>query len=176
MTQSANFSKIYKFYDGINSFLTLGFDKSWREKASQKLRGEKVLDLGSGTGAAFNQLADYQVTAIDPDTKMLSLNKFSNKVTGIAEELPFEDNSFDSVYCAFVWRNISDTDKAFMEVKRVLKDGGVFVLLDMTRPVNTFVKILHKIGTFITNQYLLFLFLLYLYLQDLHIHNFHPFH
>jgi demethylmenaquinone methyltransferase/2-methoxy-6-polyprenyl-1,4-benzoquinol methylase len=150
LTQSANFSKIYKFYDGINSFLTLGFDKSWREKASQKLRGEKVLDLGSGTGAAFNQLANYQVTAIDPDTKMLSLNKFSNKVTGIAEELPFEDNSFDSVYCAFVWRNISDTDKAFMEVKRVLKDGGVFVLLDMTRPVNTFVKILHKIGTFIT--------------------------
>ena len=150
MSRSANFSKIYRFYDGINSLLTLGFDRSWRERASKKLGGTTVLDLGSGTGAAEKQLVGYEVTALDPDERMLSLNNFSNKIVGSAEALPFDDKSFDNVYCAFVWRNVSDTDKAFEEIRRVLKDGGKFVLLDMTRPLNTFTKLLHKLGTFIT--------------------------
>ena len=150
MSRSANFSKIYRFYDGINSLLTLGFDRSWRERASKKLSGTTVLDLGSGTGAAEKQLVGYEVTALDPDKRMLSLNNFSNKIVGSAEALPFDDKSFDNVYCAFVWRNVSDNDKAFEEIRRVLKDGGRFVLLDMTRPLNTFTKLLHKLGTFIT--------------------------
>ena len=150
MSRSANFSKIYRFYDGINSLLTLGFDRSWRERASKKLSGTTVLDLGSGTGAAEKQLVGYEVTALDPDERMLSLNNFSNKIVGAAEALPFDDKSFDNVYCAFVWRNVSDPDKAFEEIRRVLKDGGRFVLLDMTRPLNTFTKLLHKLGTFIT--------------------------
>ena len=148
MSEKANFSNIYKFYDLINTVLTLGFDKSWREKAVNDLTGTSVLDLGSGTGAAFDQLLDYDTTAIDPDKKMLELNSFKNKVLGSAENLPFEDNSFDNVFCCFVWRNVSDTNKALQEVYRVLRPGGRFILLDMTRPKNPFLKILHKIGTF----------------------------
>ena len=154
MSKSANFSKIYRFYDGINSLLTLGFDRSWRGRASNKLTGTTVLDLGSGTGAAEKQLVGYEVTALDPDERMLSLNNFSNKIVGSAEALPFDDKSFDNVYCAFVWRNVSDTDKAFEEIRRVLKDEGKFVLLDMTRPLNTFTKLLHKLGTFITLHFI----------------------
>ena len=148
MSEKANFSNIYNFYDLINTVLTLGFDKSWREKAADNLVGTSVLDLGSGTGAAFDQLLNYQTTAIDPDKKMLELNTFENKVLGSAENLPFEDNSFDNVFCSFVWRNVSDTNKALEEVHRVLRPGGRFILLDMTRPKNSFLKILHKIGTF----------------------------
>ena len=148
MSEKANFSNIYKFYDLINTVLTLGFDKSWRDKAVSNLIGNTVLDLGSGTGAAFDQLINYETTAIDPDKKMLELNSFENKVLGSAEDLPFNDNSFDNVFCSFVWRNILDTDKALAEVYRVLKPGGKFILLDMTRPKNSFLKMLHKIGTF----------------------------
>ena len=148
MSEKANFSNIYNFYDLINTVLTLGFDKSWREKAADNLIGTSVLDLGSGTGAAFDQLLNYETTAIDPDKKMLELNTFENKVLGSAENLPFEDNSFDNVFCSFVWRNVSDTNKALEEVHRVLKPGGKFILLDMTRPKNSFLKMLHKIGTF----------------------------
>ena len=148
MSEKANFSNIYKFYDLINTVLTLGFDKSWRDKAVSNLIGNTVLDLGSGTGAAFDQLLNYETTAIDPDKKMLELNTFENKVLGSAENLPFEDNSFDNVFCCFVWRNISDTNKALEEVHRVLRPGGKFILLDMTRPKNSFLKMLHKIGTF----------------------------
>ncbi|MFL2671093.1 MAG: class I SAM-dependent methyltransferase [Candidatus Actinomarina sp.] len=148
MAEKANFSNIYKFYDLINSVLTLGFDKSWRSKASSHVTGTRVLDLGSGTGAAFQQLQNFDVTAVDPDEKMLELNEFSNKVIGGAENLPFPDNSFDSIYCAFVWRNINEPKKGMDEVYRVLRPGGKFILLDMTRPKNKFLKAIHKIGTF----------------------------
>ena len=148
MSEKANFSNIYNFYDLNNTVLTLGFDKSWREKAVDNLIGTSVLDLGSGTGAAFDQLLNYETTALDPDKKMLELNTFEDKVLGSAENLPFEDNSFDNVFCCFVWRNVSDTNKALQEVYRVLRPGGKFILLDMTRPKNPFLKILHKIGTF----------------------------
>ena len=148
MPESANFSNIYKFYDLINTVLTLGFDKSWRSKAADNLTGTSVLDLGSGTGAAFAQLINYETTALDPDKKMLELNIFENKVLGTAENLPFDDNSFDNVFCSFVWRNISDTNKALSEIYRVVKPGGKFVLLDMTRPKNSILRIIHKIGSF----------------------------
>ena len=148
MSEKANFSNIYKFYDLINTVLTLGFDKSWRDKAVSNLIGSTVLDLGSGTGAAFDQLINYETTAIDPDKKMLELNSFENKVLSSAENLPFDDNSFDNVFCSFVWRNVSDTSEALEEVYRVLKPGGKFILLDMTRPKNSFLRMLHKIGTF----------------------------
>ena len=148
MSEKANFSNIYKFYDLINTVLTFGFDKSWREKAVRNLIGKSVLDLGSGTGAAYEQLLNFETTALDPDKKMLELNAFDNKVLGSAENLPFEDNSFDNVFCSFVWRNVSDTSNALNEVYRVLRPGGKFILLDMTRPKNSFLRMLHKIGTF----------------------------
>ena len=148
MSKKANFSNIYKFYDLINSVITLGFDKTWRDKASKHIYGKRVLDLGSGTGAAFSVLSNYEVIAIDPDEKMLELNKFSNKIIGSCENLPFPDNSFDSVYCAFVWRNLNNPIKGLNEVHRVLRPGGKFILLDMTRPKNSFLRAIHKVGTF----------------------------
>ena len=149
MNESANFSNIHKFYDFINSLTTLGFDKSWRKLAAEKLNPGSVLDLGSGTGASYSDLINFDVTALDPDEQMLSLNSFEKKVVGKGEELPFNENSFDNVLCCFVWRNIADTEKAHNEVYRVLKPGGKFVLLDMTRPKNTFLKLIHKFGTYI---------------------------
>ena len=149
MNESANFSNIHKFYDFVNSLTTLGFDKSWRKQAAKKLNPGSVLDLGSGTGASYADLINFDVTALDPDEQMLSLNNFEKKVVGKGEELPFKENSFDNVLCCFVWRNVSDTEKALSEVYRVLKPGGKFILLDMTRPKNSFLKIIHKIGTYI---------------------------
>ena len=149
MNGSANFSNVHKFYDFINSLTTLGFDKSWRKQAAYKLNPGNVLDLGSGTGASYSDLKNFDVTALDPDEQMLSLNNFEKKIVGKSEELPFSENSFDNVLCCFVWRNVTDTEKTMSEVYRVLKPGGKFILLDMTRPKNPVLKILHKIGTFI---------------------------
>ena len=149
MNESANFSNIHKFYDLVNSLTTLGFDKSWRRQAAENLSPGSILDLGSGTGASYSDLKNFNVTALDPDEKMLSLNKFDKKIVGKSEELPFKEKSFDNVLCCFVWRNITNTEKALNEVYRVLKPGGKFILLDMTRPKNTFLKLIHKFGTYI---------------------------
>jgi len=149
LNESANFSNIHKFYDVVNSLTTLGFDKSWRKQAAEKLNPGSVLDLGSGTGASYSNLINFDVTALDPDERMLSLNNFEKKVVGKGEDLPFNKNSFDNVLCCFVWRNVSDTEKAQSEIYRVLKPGGKFILLDMTRPKNSFLKLIHKIGTYI---------------------------
>lgn len=157
MPKEANFSNIYKVYDLVNTVLTLGFDKSWRARASKYIIGNDVLDLGSGTGAAYKQLENFNVTALDPDEKMLQLNKFSKKISANAENIPLDDNSIDTVYCAFVWRNVNDTKKALSEVKRVLRPNGVFILLDMTRPKNKILRVIHSIGTLITTTLIGFL-------------------
>jgi demethylmenaquinone methyltransferase/2-methoxy-6-polyprenyl-1,4-benzoquinol methylase len=85
---------------------------------------------------------------LDPDEKMLKLNQFSTKIVGHSENLPFEDESFDSVYSTFVWRNIDSVDLSMSEIYRVLNPGGKFVLLDMSRPKNKLLQVLHKIGTY----------------------------
>ena len=82
MSESANFSNIHKFYDFINSLTTFGFDKSWRKQAADKLNPGNVLDLGSGTGASYSDLKNFDVTALDPDEQMLSLNNFEKKIVG----------------------------------------------------------------------------------------------
>jgi demethylmenaquinone methyltransferase/2-methoxy-6-polyprenyl-1,4-benzoquinol methylase len=51
-----------------------------------------------------------------------------------AKRLPFPDDSFDAVTVAFGMRNIPDTSLALIEIKRVLKPGGTFVCLELTRP------------------------------------------
>ena len=154
MPKEANFSNIYKVYDLVNTVLTLGFDNTWRNRASKYIIGNNVLDLGSGTGAAYKQLANFDVTALDPDAKMLQLNKFSKKIIANAENIPLDDNSIDTVYCAFVWRNVNDTQKALSEIKRVLRPNGVFILLDMTRPKKKILRIIHKLGTLITTTFI----------------------
>jgi len=154
LPKEVNFSNIYKVYDLVNTVLTLGFDTSWRNRASKYIIGNNVLDLGSGTGAAYKQLANFDVTALDPDAKMLQLNKFSKKIIANAENIPLDDNSIDTVYCAFVWRNVNDTQKALSEIKRVLRPNGVFILLDMTRPKKKILRIIHKLGTLIATTFI----------------------
>tara|TARA_B100001175_G_scaffold315687_1_gene327805 strand:+ start:1306 stop:1935 length:630 start_codon:yes stop_codon:yes gene_type:complete len=149
LNKSANFSNIHKFYDVINSLITFGFDKSWRRQAAENLKLGNVLDLGSGTGASYYDLKKYNVVALDPDESMLSLNKFEKKVVGKSENLPFDDNYFDNIFCCFVLRNVENIDNTFNEVRRVLKKDGKFILLDMSRPRNNVLKQFHKIGTYI---------------------------
>ena len=55
------------------------------KKAAEKLNPGSVLDLGSGTGASYSDLKNFDVTALDPDEKMLSLNNFKKKVVGLVK-------------------------------------------------------------------------------------------
>ena len=102
----------------------------------QPMRGESVLDIGCGAGACLSALLEMglQVTGLDPSTYMLdiSLEKMGNRVElyrGFAEDLPFDDNSFNYSCLFTTLEFVDDPAKVLQEAFRVTKDRvfiGVF--------------------------------------------------
>ncbi len=125
----------------IESFAGVGY---FRDFANFK-EGEKVLDLGSGSGmdsfiAALKVGNTGTVTGIDMTdeqlakaTRLADENKITNVkfVKGYLEKLPFPDASFDAVISNGVINLCPDKEKVFAEVARVLKPKGRMVIADI---------------------------------------------
>jgi demethylmenaquinone methyltransferase / 2-methoxy-6-polyprenyl-1,4-benzoquinol methylase len=149
------FSDIAKRYDFLNHFLSFGRDYSWRKRAIKTVRehlqasriyAPKLLDIACGTGdlsfEAIRQIPDAQIFGVDLAKPMLDL--FQQKIDahganiriseGDVEALEFPDSSFDAVTIGFGTRNFTNLDIAFKEIHRVLKPGGIFVNLELSRP------------------------------------------
>lgn len=102
-----------------------------------------VLEVGAGTGASFPYYAKTaEVVATEPDPYMLEraqkrLRELDAKNIELrqaaAEELPFEDESFDTVVSTMVFCSVDDPDKGLREVRRVLKPGGTFRFIEHVR-------------------------------------------
>ncbi len=148
---SKMFDNIAPWYDFLNHFLSLGIDISWRKKAIkelQPLRPKMILDVATGTGdlaiEANKQLAPDKVVGIDISNEMLEVGrkKITNKrlagkielMLGDSENLPFADNTFDAVTVAFGVRNFENLQKGLKEMNRVMKPGGMVVVLEFSRP------------------------------------------
>ena len=111
------------------------------------VKNKKILDVGCGTGIYAKILNDNgaKVHGIDISPKMIQLAKSYVKnvdlKVGSAYRFPYKSNYFDIVVSALVIEHLSDLDKAFREIKRVLKKGGVFVfslgnpVIDASHPV-----------------------------------------
>lgn len=106
------------------------------------LRSGLVLDLASGTGdSALGSLklgtrvvgADLSFKMIRETQKKILTERFM-PVAASAYTLPFKDNSFDAVTCAFGIRNMHETADALKEIFRVLKNGGHVVFLEFSMP------------------------------------------
>jgi demethylmenaquinone methyltransferase/2-methoxy-6-polyprenyl-1,4-benzoquinol methylase len=143
----AIFSRIANRYDLINRILSLGQEQAWRESAARLLPGGRILDLGSGTGAAAPVLKANQLVALDPVAPMLALSPIEARVVGIGEELPFSSSSFDGVFSAYVFRNLTSVPATLSEIHRVLRPGGAAAVVDLSRPVNPIARRLHRIGS-----------------------------
>jgi ubiquinone/menaquinone biosynthesis C-methylase UbiE len=100
-------------------------------------KGKAVLEIGVGAGADFQNWCTYalQATGVDLTEKAIALTRERLELNSIpperyalqtadAENLPFEDDSFDLVYSWGVLHHTPDTARAFQEVFRVLKPGG----------------------------------------------------
>jgi SAM-dependent methyltransferase len=104
--------------------------------------GDRVLDLGAGSGFSSEMLArfGYDVVAADPDLTALAHNRHRPNydrsriagsvrvVGGIAEHVPFADGTFDGVLCMNAMHHVADVPAAVDELARVLKPGGRVVL------------------------------------------------
>lgn len=138
-----NYDFLTPFYDGILNLI--GFGDQQREKIVKLLElkpGEKLLDVGCGTGsllkAAKRLHPDNEMTGIDIDKKVLEIAKRKLVSTGIqlvntgAENLPFPEKSFDAVVSTLIFHHLPAAikRKALLEIKRVLKPDGRFLLVD----------------------------------------------
>ena len=139
------FARIAARYDLINRVLSLGQERRWRSRGIEMLGRGTVLDLGCGTGATDFEGRD--VVGLDPVIEMLALSPVRGRVVGMGETLPFQEASLDAVFSGFVFRNLSSIDDTLAEIDRVLKPGSTAVVVDLTRPRNGVLRILHRIGT-----------------------------
>jgi demethylmenaquinone methyltransferase / 2-methoxy-6-polyprenyl-1,4-benzoquinol methylase len=144
------FNDISGKYDFLNHFLSLGVDFSWRKKFVHQLslyKPNRILDVATGTGdlaLLISTLEPEHVTGIDIAGNMLAIAKqkanqkrLNERLTfedGDAEDLPFQDEVFDAVTVAFGVRNFEDLEKGISEMKRVLKIGGVMMILEFSHP------------------------------------------
>ena len=103
----------------------------------------RVLEVGAGTGAslAYYKTAE-KVIATEPDPYMLERARRRLQELGLhhvelaqhpAEELPFDDDSFDHVVSTLVFCTVGDPRRALAEVKRVLKPSGTFRFIEHVR-------------------------------------------
>ncbi len=104
--------------------------------------GDRVLDLGAGSGFSSEMLArfGYDVVAVDPDGTALVNNRRRSAIdagriagtvqvaSGIAEHLPCADGAFDGVLCMNAMHHVGDLPAAVAELARVLKPGARAVL------------------------------------------------
>ncbi len=95
-----------------------------------------VLDVGSGTGIlsqfARKARSDLLFTMIDPAAGMLRFAPaFARRVLGRAENLPFPEKAFDAVFAGDSMHHFSEPRRAVMELRRVMKKGGVLVVFEI---------------------------------------------
>lgn len=107
----------------------------------------RVLDIGCGAGHASYTAASrvHSVVACDLSSQMLDVvsktakeRGMDNLTTrqGVAESLPFDDGSFDIVISRYSAHHWHDVGMAVREVRRVLRQGGQFVMMDIMSPGN----------------------------------------
>lgn len=146
------FDTISENYDGLNRVISFGIDVKWRKKVVKTIAATNplyTLDIATGTGDLAIQMAEAmpqaKVTGLDISPGMLEVGKTKVKdknldsridmVIGDSEALPFDDNTFDAITVAFGVRNFEDLEKGLAEIFRVLKPGGIFVVLETSVPV-----------------------------------------
>lgn len=132
-------------YERLERAMALGSGPWYRRQALARagLRpGMRIVDVGTGTGLVAREAVRIvgdasAVTGVDPSTGMLANARLPagvRLVQGSAEAIPLPDASADFLSMGYALRHISDLETAFREFFRVLRPGGVVLVLEITRP------------------------------------------
>ena len=143
------FDSVAGKYDLMNDLMSAGLHRLWKRfavNATHVRAGMRVLDLAGGTGDlalnfAHRVGAEGEVVLTDINgamleagrDRLLDAGRLLPVVQCDAEKLPFPDAYFDCVSIAFGLRNVSRKEHALAEMCRVLKPGGVAVVLEFSR-------------------------------------------
>ncbi|MFQ5640918.1 MAG: ubiquinone/menaquinone biosynthesis methyltransferase [bacterium] len=173
------FDSLAPKYDRFNRWVSLFRDESWRRHTIaflQERAAGRILDLAAGTGdlarcAAASAASEVHVFDISFEmlalakAKLAGQNSFAGKIAieqGSANLLPFKNQSFDGIVSGFAMRNVFHfLDEVLLEMTRVLKPGGRFAILELSRPANPILRfvfnlhmktIMPLIGRFTTGE------------------------
>ncbi len=160
------FDSVASNYDLMNDIMSMGIHRIWKRFAVDLAgvrRGQKVLDLASGTGdlaARFSGLvgADGQVVMSDINAAMLAEGRKRMVDDGHignvqyaqinAQALPFADNTFDCITIGFGLRNVTDKQMALNSIYNALKPGGRLMVLEFSHPTSKPLQSLYDIYSF----------------------------
>lgn len=143
------FSSVANKYDVMNDLMSFGLHRLWKKFTfitAEIKPGDKVLDIAGGSGdmsIGFKSLVgDHgEVWHTDINLEMLKVGKDRLLDKGMVtpsllcdcEYLPFPDNYFNAVCVSFGLRNMTHKDAALKEMYRVLKPGGVAMVLEFSK-------------------------------------------
>lgn len=146
------FSAVSARYDLLNSLLSLGIDRLWRNSTAKELKecaDGLILDLCAGTlplSRVLHKRLKNRVIGLDFCYDMLAYgqkrltgqeSEAITPICGDGEALPFKDNVFTGATVAFGVRNLGNIEKGISELYRVLKPGGKLAILEFSRPQNS---------------------------------------
>ena len=149
------FDSISSRYDRFNHVASVGIDRMWRRDVVRSLPNcGKVLDVAAGTADLSIELLRkgkaVSVVGVDISEGMLDVGRRKVHKQGLdssvqllaadCAELPFGDNTFDAVVCAYGVRNFARLDLSLSEMYRVLKNGGELRILEFSYPQNRIVR------------------------------------
>jgi len=172
------FDSVADSYDLMNDLMSLGIHRLWKRFTigmADLKPGQRVLDLAGGTGDLTRLMAprvgpEGLVVLSDINAAMLGNGRSQLLDRGIsgnvdfaqanAEQLPFQDASFDLVTMAFGLRNVTDKQQALNSIYRVLRPGGRLLVLEFSRPAAILkpaydfysFSILPKLGRLVAND------------------------
>lgn len=150
----AVFDSVASRYDLMNDLMSLGIHRLWKRHTIQLSgvrRGQRVLDLASGTGdlaERFSGIVGPQGLVVMSDInasmlhegreRMINRGRVGNLHYALlnAERLPFPSDQFDCVTIGFGLRNVTDKEAALGEMQRVLRAGGRVLILEFSHPVS----------------------------------------
>ena len=156
------FRVLTPLYDTVLELLGLG--RAFHAEVARLAEvqpGEMVLDLGCGTGSLLDALltarADASYVGVDPDPQVLAIarGKLQQRLpsvqllTGYGDHLPVADRAFDVVVSTLTFHHLSDAHKqsTLVEVRRVLRPAGRFLLVDFGLPTSRAAKVLLTVGS-----------------------------
>jgi phosphatidylethanolamine/phosphatidyl-N-methylethanolamine N-methyltransferase len=139
---TARYDQVAQYYEGVMGPFERWFLVGLREKTLQQLPpGSQILEVGAGTGLNFVYYPENaRGVASEISGEMLKLANEKRRPRGVsllqncAEDLPFQNGSFDAAFATLVFCSVGSPAKAFTELRRVVRSGGTVVLLEHVRP------------------------------------------
>jgi demethylmenaquinone methyltransferase / 2-methoxy-6-polyprenyl-1,4-benzoquinol methylase len=139
------FAPLGPTYERYARLLSLGQDPRWRRFLVSRIEagpGDEVLDVATGTGAVARELLRQKgcsVVGVDQSPEMLAVAREHLPATvklveASAEDLPFEDASFDALTVTYLLRYVDDPGATLAELARVVRPGGTIASLEFAVP------------------------------------------